>query len=421
MANVYTGAFTTILEIYESIGQEMPLLEQYQDLFHKNDKMRQALEHMFESIFEFHLRALRFFKGNKCKQIFNAHAFRSKFDDVLKGLRQHKMLVERHADLIEFQEAKQARLDAVRHYQAMDDDERLRRAITLRGWLNAPNMPKQQETGALIREYRPDSGRWLLSRDKYKTWATPSGNASACLWIHGKPGAGKTVLASLLVEECKKIALKSTAYFYFRHSDSSRDNFISMSRSLLDQFSVMHDSVADILYEAANGDEAFQTKKATRALLRIALDAAGPAFIIIDGLDECAESEQKDIAVWLRKYADDSSQTRDPTRCVFLSQHDDKIQTLFAAVPSIQIKSADTQADIKAYCLVFAKQIQSKFGETDERTKYIVEAVSSKADGKIQVHSVTTGRQLMDCRHVSLRKTCLGQSLEANKPFGRAE
>jgi hypothetical protein len=162
--------------------------------------MQEVLGCMFKNIFDFHLRALRYFQASKWKQIFKAHVFRSKFADIIDDIRQHKELVERQADLIEFQEAKQARDDAQQHYEEHEAQEQLRRRLFMQDWLDAPNMAGQQEKGQLTREAQPRSGQWLLSRDKVKAWLDPAMSVAACLWIHGIPGAGKTVLASLLID-----------------------------------------------------------------------------------------------------------------------------------------------------------------------------------------------------------------------------
>jgi adenylate kinase family enzyme len=383
VASTYTDAFLALLDTYQSISRQLPLLEQYQDLFARHGGMEEILVCMFKNIFDFHLRALRFFQAGKWKQIFKAHIFRSKFDDIVNDLCQHRELVERQADLIAFREAKQAQDAAQRHYEKHEAQEQLRRRLFMQDWLDAPNMAGQQEKGQLTREARPRSGQWLLSRDKVKSWLDPAMSAAACLWINGIPGAGKTVLASLLIDSCKNVAHVRTVYFYCRHGDQRTDNFISMARSFLDQLSHMESSIIDILYDmAAKKENCFKTRKDTEEVLQLCLDAAGTLFIIVDGLDECVEPEQKAIARWLRKYADNSGATRDPTRCAFISQDDSTTSALLSTLPTVRITATDNRDDIKAYCSAIAKEIQGKFTESDAGTSFIVEAVSSKADGK---------------------------------------
>jgi len=378
--------------------------------------MREVLGHMFQSVFEFHLRALRFFQASKWKQLFKAHVFQSNFADIIENLRQHKELVDRQASLIEFEEASQARIASRKHHQDVEEHERLRRRLFMRDWLDAPNMAEHQEKGHTTREARPDSGRWLLSRDKIKAWLDPAMSVPPCLWVHGIPGAGKTVLASLLVESCQTNTHVKTVYFYCRHGDPRRDNFISMSRSFLDQLSNLDGSVVDLLYDmAVKNDMCFKTKKATKDLLQLCLDAAGTVFIILDGLDECPEPEQDTVARWLRKYVDNSGGTVDPSRCVFLSQDYTSTRALLSTLPTVRITSADNQADIRAYCSAASKDIQAKFAETDAQTAFVVEAVTSKANGMCYVLIPKYELYADSERDVSVCDAGHGQSVPADK------
>lgn len=362
------------------------MLAQYSALFERDSEMKEVLAQMFRSIFDFHLRALRFFQARKWRQIFKAHVFRNEFLDDIDNLRSHRDMVKTQASLIEFQKASQARIDAQRRHEEEQAQEQLRRKLYMRDWLDAPSMAEQQGKGRSARKNRPESGRWLLLRDKVKSWLEPTFNVAACLWIHGIPGAGKTVLASLLVEECKNLPHAKTIYFYCRNGDCGKDNFISMSRSLIEQLSELEGSVIDILYEMAMKNElCFNTRKSAKKLLQLCLEATGPVYMVLDGLDECVEPEQKAIARWLKKYVDNSAGTLDPCRCVFLSQDDAFIRSLLSTVPAVRITSTDNSTDIKAYCTVMARRIQVKFRHVvDTEADYIVEAVSSKANGESQ-------------------------------------
>lgn len=243
-----------------------------------------------------------------------------------------------------------------------------------------------QEENQAIRENSPATGSWLLSRGKYKTWSDPTTNSVACLWIHGIPGAGKTILASLLIDACTVRTGGKTVYFYCQHGDPRRNNFVSMARSLLSQLCGIEPDVIDKLYDmAANVGASVKTRKATAELLKACLDVAGPIFIVLDGLDECSEAERKAIATWLRKYTEESGQNREPSRCVFLSQHDESTKTLLSTLPTIRISSADNQPDIKAYCVALSTAMKNRFKLNDNQATHVAEAVSTNANGKCKL------------------------------------
>jgi hypothetical protein len=54
-------AFTEILEVYEQIGENLPLLLQYQELFQTKPDIIQALVLTYKEILEFHRLALHYF------------------------------------------------------------------------------------------------------------------------------------------------------------------------------------------------------------------------------------------------------------------------------------------------------------------------------------------------------------------------
>jgi hypothetical protein len=46
----------------------------------------------------------------------------------------------------------------------------------------------------------PGTGQWLLERDEFLNWRDDP-QSSNVLWCHGIPGAGKTVLSSVVVHK----------------------------------------------------------------------------------------------------------------------------------------------------------------------------------------------------------------------------
>jgi len=53
------------------------------------------------------------------------------------------------------------------------------------------------------RQRLPGTCGWIFNHASYRAWLSPNG--PACLWIHGLPGAGKTVLTSSALEELEKL------------------------------------------------------------------------------------------------------------------------------------------------------------------------------------------------------------------------
>ena len=81
----------------------------------------------------------------------------------------------------------------------------------------------------------PETGTWLLQHDTFKSWLSGTRKSFFC---PGIPGAGKTVLASVIVDHLGKIFENDNvgiAYAYCSYNDSSQ-TAVNLIASLLHQF-----------------------------------------------------------------------------------------------------------------------------------------------------------------------------------------
>ena len=87
-------------------------------------------------------------------------------------------------------------------------------------WLERTN-PSVLHNLAFKKHQRYTSA-WLLKSPEWINWLHRT-DSDKFLWIHGIPGAGKTVLASFIIEQLKQICNSSTelgyAFYYCHHSN----------------------------------------------------------------------------------------------------------------------------------------------------------------------------------------------------------
>lgn len=60
---MFSDTFDTLLDAYAKIGEQLPLLPEYEELFGDNPHMIDALQWIYVDILTFHKHALRFFQG----------------------------------------------------------------------------------------------------------------------------------------------------------------------------------------------------------------------------------------------------------------------------------------------------------------------------------------------------------------------
>ena len=61
IAKSWTEAFDMLLDAYQEIAENIPLLKQYSALFSHDNHMRWVLRMIYGDILEFHKRAIRYF------------------------------------------------------------------------------------------------------------------------------------------------------------------------------------------------------------------------------------------------------------------------------------------------------------------------------------------------------------------------
>ncbi|KAH8687413.1 hypothetical protein BGZ60DRAFT_363661, partial [Tricladium varicosporioides] len=393
IASAYTEAFDALLDAYQHIGESLPLLSQYQALLQRNPSMSKVLALIYNDILEFHKKALRYFRQRTWRQLFHAtwKTFRAEFSGLLANIQRHGRLVESQANLVEFEQLfhqmEMGRVAAKADFQRRKEEEDRNRRISVRNWLSAASTEVDQERGVTTRKNNPGSGRWLLGNNQIQGWFNPEFCSAPLVWINGIPGAGKTVLASLVVEELQRLQSAhpiTLGFFYCKHKDNQRNTFNAVARAILAQLLNQNEDLLPYLFENAStsGEIVLGSPSLTKELLETALKSSEKLYIVIDGLDECDPPEKKAIIQWFQSVVAALPDTEfDSLRCLFISQDDGEIGKLLSKLPTIRIKPEDTRADIQTYVTIWGKEIQEKFDLPDENRKDIITAVIERADG----------------------------------------
>src|SRR5437763_7902 len=131
----------------------------------------------------------------------------------------------------------------------------------------------------------------------------PSVDDNWFFWFIGF--AGKTVLASVIVEESQRLCEKHPihiVFFYCKHKDPQRNTFTAVAKGMLVQLLRQNDGLLSYLYEKAllSGETILESRVLAKELLETALKSLEKVYIIIDGVDECDRDEKKIIISWFR-------------------------------------------------------------------------------------------------------------------------
>ncbi|KAI9438115.1 hypothetical protein H4582DRAFT_234842 [Lactarius indigo] len=162
----------------------------------------------------------------------------------------------------------------------------------LRAWLS-PADPSTNHNVARKAQHKGTSV-WFFQGNIFIEWKS----TGSLLWIHGKPGSGKSVICSSVIQDIMAVCeagLAIMAYFYFDFKDLSKQTCHDLLLSLVFQLSTRSSPLCDILHHVFEAHESGTRqpgddtlKECLKEMLR--LPRRGPTFIVLDALDECPDS-----------------------------------------------------------------------------------------------------------------------------------
>ncbi|KAH6904821.1 hypothetical protein BKA70DRAFT_1506673, partial [Coprinopsis sp. MPI-PUGE-AT-0042] len=154
----------------------------------------------------------------------------------------------------------------------------------------------------VLSKVTPGTGIWFLKTNRFLIWLDPNRNVKI-LWGTGIPGAGKTVLASIVIQELESRATKAggricVCYVYFRYSDRKDLTVRNVLETLVKQSVERHSGCA-LLLEATYAQHIRENTQPTEGellqLLHQFTETTAVTFYVLDALDEAPEKLQLDL------------------------------------------------------------------------------------------------------------------------------
>ncbi|KAJ7059381.1 ankyrin repeat-containing domain protein, partial [Mycena amicta] len=163
---------------------------------------------------------------------------------------------------------------------------------SVRSWLKAPDARTNHNTARDLHD--GNTGSWLLHSFEYKSWKSTS---SALFWINGKPGAGKTIICSTVIEDLLVTPGSVLAYFYFYYGEANKQSPRGMLCSLISQLEeqLLHapSPLLNLYQRLGSGAHEPSIPELTACLKSLIITLSGrPIFIVVDAIDECAKPNE---------------------------------------------------------------------------------------------------------------------------------
>ncbi|KAF3033139.1 hypothetical protein E8E12_001978 [Didymella heteroderae] len=200
----------------------------------------------------------------------------------------------------------------------------------------------------VLQARQPGTGQWLFRKDLSHAWEKTAGSVLFC---PGVPGAGKTVMTSIVIDhllnEFGSDSTVGVAFIYCEHQRCEQQTPESLISSLLKQLAqqaaAIPPAVRDLHYGSQfNGRQQQPKLEAIYDALVAASQCFSRTFILVDILDECGS--QKTLSELSRLF---TAQQIRPFNVLVTSRRLPDIEELFAGHEQIEIRA--DEHDVEAY------------------------------------------------------------------------
>ncbi|KAH6888998.1 hypothetical protein BKA70DRAFT_883488 [Coprinopsis sp. MPI-PUGE-AT-0042] len=143
------------------------------------------------------------------------------------------------------------------------------------------------------------TGMWLVKGDKFRVWLDPNGDIKI-FWGSGIPGAGKTLLASIVIQHLEALCEEPDSrvcvcYVYFRYSDHAALTVRHILEILVMQTHQRHPECRALIeqtYARHLREKTDPTEAQLLSLLHQLTEGMAITFYVLDALDEAPTKVQ---------------------------------------------------------------------------------------------------------------------------------
>ncbi|KAK2797440.1 hypothetical protein FQN51_008473 [Onygenales sp. PD_10] len=247
-------------------------------------------------------------------------------------------------------------------------------------WLTPVDYAPQHNDHCRRRE--PGTGQWLLESAQFETWAATK---KQTLFCPGMPGAGKTMLTSIVINHLEekfqadpamefKIGI---AYIYCNFKQHDKQEIYDLLASLLKQLAACQSSLPKDVKELYDCHKDITTRPTLHEILRVFDSVTATfsrVFIVVDALDECPASNRRRFLEELFKL-----QRQHGVNIFATSRDIPEIVDQFKDSPQLEIRASNK--DVVRYLENHMEQLLPFVQKDRQLQDKIKEEISEAVDG----------------------------------------
>ncbi|KAL6812597.1 hypothetical protein V8C40DRAFT_256786 [Trichoderma camerunense] len=295
----YLDSFDKLIDAYGRIAETLPRLNNLGDAFKNNPTLLSKLSLYYVDILEFHRRAYKFVRRRSWRFFFMTTwaNFDIRFNSILAAMTRHSEAIDQEAATIDIIEAKLWREKLASQVAIREKERSDRQRQSVIAWLTLDQVSQDDNRERVLRDCLPGSCDWLLKHIQVISWLK-NDSKMPVLWLHGKPGAGKTVICASLLNSLEEGDIPTLFYFCKHHQADTSSKILKM---LVLNIIDTNPDLTTMAFTRFVEKHREPSLKVLRAMLVGSEDKQGLLYgipacrILIDDLDECDPKEQKYI------------------------------------------------------------------------------------------------------------------------------
>ncbi|KAG9674897.1 hypothetical protein KCU99_g3333, partial [Aureobasidium melanogenum] len=368
IASNFTTYFDKLSALLMTIGKRCPRFQEYQKLYRDSTDLQKALCDFYSMVVRCCEQAVTVLRRAGYIQLLKAvtSSFSLDFASIMMQIDQSSkevnetiLLTEAKLDTAERQDQRAER-EAAERYRLSSMLYRKERERTEADRMAQMQLEKHkiQEATKLeqfcnynhkiaywkARTQRHGStGQWLTQSEDFRRWVTESG--SSVFWFTGILGSGKTVMTAFVVEQLSANSSQGTgklAYFFCQYDNETSLKASTVLRSIIRQLVDQDDQIftANLVEVNALLDNTNDLTLLV-ALFSGILESLKSVVVVLDGVDECSNSEMKFLLKALR-----GLMSRKPSGLKLYLSGDDRITDLIISflTPSFVVNTHTPEA-----------------------------------------------------------------------------
>lgn len=262
--------------------------------------------------------------------------------------------------------------------------------LEILNWLTLQSIDYGPQHSDFLKRREPGTCQWLLDSVEYQDWLKGD---KQTLFCPGIPGAGKTILTSVVVHDLTVRFSKDQgvgiAYIYCNFQRQGEQNVDNLLLNLLKQLAESHSSLPESVKSLYNHHKTKQTRPSldeASTVLQSVAAVYSRIFLIVDALDECQVSDGC-RARFLSELSNFQSRYR--ANIFATSRFIPDIINHFK--PSIPLEVRASQKDVARYLEGHIGQLPSFVRQNRELQEEIIKGISEAVDGMFLLAQIYLG------------------------------